>query len=94
MTSPGALVNEAWNCAHLLRDDGVGYGDDVAQIASHPPVAAGRTGRTEKPAIRAGWAGTRAGRGGYGRVRAGVRGADLASTGVRKPRSAKAEVGL
>ena len=37
MTSSGALVNKVWNCAHVLRDDGVGYGDDVEQIATHQP---------------------------------------------------------
>ena len=32
MTSPGALVNKVWNYAHVLRDDGVSYGDYVEQI--------------------------------------------------------------
>ena len=32
MTNPGALVNKVWNYAHVLRDDGVGYGDYVEQI--------------------------------------------------------------
>jgi len=32
MTSPAALVNKVWNYAHVLRDDGVGYGDYVEQI--------------------------------------------------------------
>ena len=32
MSSPGALVNKVWNYAHVLRDDGVSYGDYVEQI--------------------------------------------------------------
>jgi type I restriction enzyme M protein len=32
VTSPGALVNKVWNYAHVLRDDGVSYGDYVEQI--------------------------------------------------------------
>ena len=32
MTSPAALVNRVWNYAHVLRDDGVSYGDYVEQI--------------------------------------------------------------
>jgi hypothetical protein len=32
MTSPAALVNKVWNYAHVLRDDGVSYGDYVEQI--------------------------------------------------------------
>ena len=32
MTNPAALVNKVWNYAHVLRDDGVGYGDYVEQI--------------------------------------------------------------
>lgn len=30
-TDPTALVAKAWNCAHVLRDQGIGYGDYVAQ---------------------------------------------------------------
>lgn len=26
------IVNKVWNYAHVLRDDGVGYGDYVEQI--------------------------------------------------------------
>ncbi len=29
-----AIVNKVWNYAHVLRDDGVSYGDYVEQIAS------------------------------------------------------------
>ena len=32
MTSPGALVNKVWNYAHVLRDEGVCYGDYIEQI--------------------------------------------------------------
>ena len=32
MTAPSALVNKVWNYAHVLRDDGVSYGDYVEQI--------------------------------------------------------------
>ena len=32
VTSPAALVNKVWNYAHVLRDDGVSYGDYVEQI--------------------------------------------------------------
>ena len=27
--SASEIVNKVWNCAHVLRDDGVGYGDYV-----------------------------------------------------------------
>ncbi|MTK64948.1 MAG: SAM-dependent DNA methyltransferase [Methanobacterium sp.] len=30
--TPNSLVNKVWNFAHVLRDDGVGYGDYVEQI--------------------------------------------------------------
>ena len=30
--SASVIVNKVWNCAHVLRDDGVGYGDYVEQI--------------------------------------------------------------
>jgi hypothetical protein len=33
VTSPAALVNKVRNYAHVLRDDGVSYGDYVEQIA-------------------------------------------------------------
>ncbi|MGH6919756.1 MAG: type I restriction-modification system subunit M N-terminal domain-containing protein, partial [Geminicoccaceae bacterium] len=32
MTTPAVLVNKVWNYAHVLRDDGVSYGDYVEQI--------------------------------------------------------------
>jgi type I restriction enzyme M protein len=31
-TQSSELVNKVWNYAHVLRDDGVGYGDYVEQI--------------------------------------------------------------
>ncbi|MDT8385631.1 MAG: type I restriction-modification system subunit M N-terminal domain-containing protein [Gammaproteobacteria bacterium] len=30
--SASEIVNKVWNYAHVLRDDGVGYGDYVEQI--------------------------------------------------------------
>jgi len=30
--SSAEIVNKVWNYAHVLRDDGVGYGDYVEQI--------------------------------------------------------------
>ena len=30
--SAAEIVNKVWNYAHVLRDDGVGYGDYVEQI--------------------------------------------------------------
>lgn len=30
--SASKIVNKVWNYAHVLRDDGVGYGDYVEQI--------------------------------------------------------------
>ena len=30
--STSEIVNKVWNYAHVLRDDGVGYGDYVEQI--------------------------------------------------------------
>jgi type I restriction enzyme M protein len=30
--SASEIVNKVWNYAHVLRDDGVGYGDYVGQI--------------------------------------------------------------
>ena len=30
--SSSEIVNKVWNYAHVLRDDGVGYGDYVEQI--------------------------------------------------------------
>lgn len=32
MSNESALVNKVWNFAHVLRDDGVGYGDYLEQI--------------------------------------------------------------
>jgi type I restriction enzyme M protein len=32
MTTDSALVNKVWNYAHVLRDQGIGYGDYVEQI--------------------------------------------------------------
>ena len=32
MSSASEIVNKVWNYAHVLRDDGVGYGDYVEQI--------------------------------------------------------------
>ncbi len=32
MTIDSALVNKVWNYAHVLRDQGIGYGDYVEQI--------------------------------------------------------------
>jgi len=34
MTSPGALVNKVWNYAHVLRDDGISYGDYEQPVGS------------------------------------------------------------
>ena len=31
-TNASEIVNKVWNYAHVLRDDGVGYGDYVEQI--------------------------------------------------------------
>ena len=31
--SASEIVNKVWNYAHVLRDDGVGYGDHVELIA-------------------------------------------------------------
>jgi type I restriction enzyme M protein len=30
--SASEIVNKVWNYAHVMRDDGVGYGDYVEQI--------------------------------------------------------------
>ena len=30
--SASEIVNKVWNYAHVLRDDGVGYGDYIEQI--------------------------------------------------------------
>lgn len=30
--SAAEIVNEVWNYAHVLRDDGVGYGDYVGPL--------------------------------------------------------------
>ena len=30
--STSKIVNKVWNYAHVLRDDGIGYGDYVEQI--------------------------------------------------------------
>lgn len=30
------IVNKVWNYAHVLRDDGVGYGDYVEAVPAHP----------------------------------------------------------
>ncbi len=30
--SASEIVNKVWNYAHVLRDDGIGYGDYVEQI--------------------------------------------------------------
>ena len=32
ISSAAEIVNKVWNCAHVLRDDGVGYGDYVERI--------------------------------------------------------------
>jgi type I restriction enzyme M protein len=32
VTSPAALINQVWNYAHVLRDDGVSYGDYVERL--------------------------------------------------------------
>lgn len=32
MTTDSALVSKVWNMAHVLRDQGIGYGDYVGQI--------------------------------------------------------------
>lgn len=33
--SAAELVNKVWNYAHVLRDDGVGYGDYVEAAPTH-----------------------------------------------------------
>ena len=32
MTTPTALVQKLWNYCHILRDDGLSYGDYVEQL--------------------------------------------------------------
>ena len=32
MTDPKALVDKLWNYCHILRDDGLSYGDYVEQL--------------------------------------------------------------
>ncbi len=34
--SASEIVNKVWNYAHVLRDDGVGYGDYVEAVPAHP----------------------------------------------------------
>ena len=32
MSTPSALVSKLWNYCHILRDDGLSYGDYVEQL--------------------------------------------------------------
>ena len=34
--SASEIVNKVWNYAHVLRDDGVGYGDYVEDVLKRP----------------------------------------------------------
>lgn len=57
MTSPAALVNKVWNYAHVLRDDGVSYGDYVEQITCllFLKMDAERVAEGEASAVPAEW---------------------------------------
>jgi len=34
MSNESTIISKVWNFAHVLRDDGVGYGDYLEQITS------------------------------------------------------------
>ena len=41
--SPGDIVNKLWNYCHVLRDDGMSYGDYVEAAPTHPCARGIRT---------------------------------------------------
>lgn len=56
-TDHTALVSKVWNYTHVLRDQGIGYGDHVEQITYllFPKMDQEHAGSTPRPGSASAW---------------------------------------